>query len=139
MRFLIAFTFADLNCLGGTAMKALVLAESNAAFVELANLLDHLGASVVGEEETSRRTGSHRWDLDFDIVFFSAVEGCERLSHIVKLRERAPEVPMIAVADAGRREAIAAAIRAGCSDYLLAPLSLSSLRGQLEKWCGAIV
>ncbi len=116
-------------------MKVLLVDDSSTM-----RIIQHRSLTALGVEDIVEAThGRQALELfdaaSFDLIFsdwnMPVMNGLDFLKEI-RLRDK--EIPFVMITTEAERARIAAAIQAGCSDYLVKPFSRDRLKAKLEKW-----
>src|SRR5689334_3713017 len=121
-------------------MKVLLILDSSSLRDLVQEQLLCIDAETMIEAVNGPVTLSRLVEEDFNLVVCGwnppTLDG---LSYLRMVRRMDATLPVLLIVGASQRPRMAEAVRAGCSDYLIAPLPVELLREKLEKWVGAPV
>src|SRR5262249_53628357 len=114
--------------------RVLVVDDAEGIRTYLASCLELRGYEVDSAEDGSRAIALVEGGADPDAILLDVMmPGLDGLQTLERLRELAPDVPVVMLSVVGRTGTIVEAMRCGAADYLTKPFEEEELEATLDK------
>jgi two-component system response regulator AtoC len=118
----------------GRRRRVLVVDDAEGIRTYLASCLELRGFDVDSAEDGSRAIALVEGGADPDAILLDVMmPGLDGLATLERIRELAPEVPVVMLSVVGRTGTIVEAMRRGAADYLTKPFEEEELEATLER------